>query len=135
MKVLREECYPLMKEMALFYAAYARKGDDGYYHVIPSMQEENWGIYPKFARNKDVISSLCMFRWALTRAAAAAELLGVDPELRENWRAVAARIVPYPTWDRLEGKVFAEMPGLEPMRLPTDHFGDAASYPTLLADE
>lgn len=135
MKVLREECYPLMKEMALFYAAYARKGDDGYYHVIPSMQEENWGIYPKFARNKDVISSLCMFRWGLTRAAAAAELLGVDAELRENWRAVAARIVPYPTWDRLEGKVFAEMPGLEPMRLPTDHFGDAASYPTLLADE
>jgi hypothetical protein len=76
-----------------------------------------------------------MFRWGLTRAAAAAELLGVDAELRENWRAVAARIVPYPTWDRLEGKVFAEMPGLEPMRLPTDHFGDAASYPTLLADE
>jgi hypothetical protein len=135
MKVLREECYPLMREMALFYAAYAKKGDDSYYHVAPCMQEESWGIYPKFARNKDVISSLCMFRWALTRAAAAAELLGVDADLRENWREVTAHITPYPTWDRPEGKVFAEMPGLEPMRLPTDHFGDAASYPALLADE
>ncbi|MGA7343722.1 MAG: twin-arginine translocation signal domain-containing protein [Terracidiphilus sp.] len=135
MKALREECYPLLKQMALFYAAYARKGDDGYYHVIPCMQEEDWGFYPKFARNKDVISSLCMFRWALTRAADAAELLEADAGLRENWREVAAHIAPYPTWDRPEGKVFAEMPGLEPMRLPTDHFGDAASYPTLLADE
>lgn len=134
-KVLREECYPLMKEMALFYAGYAQKGDDGYYHVIPSMQEESWGINPKFAYNKDVISSLCMFRWALTRAADAAELLGVDADSRENWREVAAKLTPYPTWDRHEGKVFAEMPGVEPMRLPTDHFGDAASYPALLADD
>jgi hypothetical protein len=135
LKFLREECYPMMKEMALFYAAYAKKGDDGYYHVIPSMQEENWGIYPKFARNKDVISSLCMFRWGLTRAADAAELLGVDADLREQWRQVAAEIAPYPTWNGTAGKVFAEMPDLEPMRLPTDHFGDAASYPALLADE
>ena len=65
MNFLRQECYPMMKQMALFYAAYAKKGDDGYYHIIPSMEEERWGIYPKFAQNKDVISSLCMFRWAL----------------------------------------------------------------------
>ncbi len=135
LNVLRDECYPLMKQMALFYAAYAKKGDDGYYHVIPCMQEECWGFYPKFARNKDVISSLCMFRWALARAAEAAELLGVDADLRENWREMATRIAPYPTWDRAEGKVFAEMPGLEPIRFPLDHFGDAASYPALLADE
>ena len=129
-RVLREECYPLMKEMALFYAAYAKKGDDGYYHVIPCMQPEVWGFYPKFARNKDVISSLCMFRWALTRAADGAEVLGVDEDLRTHWREVAAQIVPYPTWKRpqgsgaaqqafgdLSGLVFAEMPGLEPKRL------------------
>jgi hypothetical protein len=59
-----------MKQMALFYAAYAKKGDDGFYHVISSMKEERWGFYPQLSRNKDVISSLCLFRWALTRAAA-----------------------------------------------------------------
>ena len=132
---LRQECYPLMREMALFYAAYAKKGDDGYYHVIPSMEEERWGFYPEFARNKDVISSLCMFRWALTRAADAAELLGVDADLRQQWREVAAHIAPYPTWDKPEGLIFAGMPGVEPRHLPGDHFGEAAAYPTILADE
>ncbi|HZF00352.1 MAG TPA: hypothetical protein VE344_00475 [Methylomirabilota bacterium] len=132
---LRNECYPLMKQMALFYAAYAKKGADGYYHVTPSVQEESWGIYPQFSHTKDVISSLCMFRWGLTRAADAAEVLGVDAGLQKQWREVAAQIVPYPTWQRTNGLVFAEMPGLEPFRLANDHFGDAASYPTVLADE
>jgi hypothetical protein len=132
---LRQECYPLMREMALFYAAYAKKGDDGYYHVIPSMEEERWGFYPQFSRNKDVISSLCMFRWGLTRAAEAAELLGVDADLRPQWRQIAAQLRPYPTWKKAEGVIFAGMPGVEPMHLPGDHFGDAAAYPTILADE
>ncbi|MDB6066799.1 MAG: hypothetical protein JWR26_3007 [Pedosphaera sp.] len=132
---LRKECYPLMREMAIFYAAYARKGADGYYHIIPSMEEERWGFYPKFARNKDVISSLCMFRWALTKAADAAELLGVDAELRGHWHEVAAQMLPYPTWKTADGLEFAGQPDLEPTRLPDDHFGEPAMYPTLLADE
>jgi hypothetical protein len=133
---LRNDCYPIMKEVALFYAAYAKKGSDGYYHVTPSVQEESWGIYPKFKYNKDVVSSLCMFRWALNKAADAAELLNMDAVLRKQWREVADQIVPYPTWKRTEGLVFAEMGGdIEPLRLGGDHFGDAASYPTTLADE
>lgn len=133
--VLRDECYPLMREMAMFYSAYAKKGDDGYYHIIPSMAEERWGFYARFARNKDVASSLCMFRWALTQAAEGAELLGVDADLRKQWREVAANILPNPTWPTPNGLEFAEQPGLEPQRLPGDHFGEPATYPALLADE
>ncbi|HEX3857809.1 MAG TPA: hypothetical protein VHY30_11005 [Verrucomicrobiae bacterium] len=133
--MLRNECYPLMREMAIFYAAYAKKGDDGYYHIIPSMEEERWGWYPKFARNKDVTSSLCMFRWALNKAADAAELLGLDTDLRGHWREVAAQIVPYPTWKMPDGLEFAGQPNVEPRRLSDDHFGEPAMYPTLLADE
>lgn len=132
---LRRECYPMMKQMALFYAAYAKKGDDGYYHVIPSMEEERWGIYPEFSRNKDVVSSLCLFRWGLTRAADAAELLGVDADLREQWRQVAANIAPYPVWQETNGMIFGELPGLEPRRLPRDHQNEVSSYITTLADE
>jgi hypothetical protein len=132
---LRKECYPLLREMALFYAAYAKKGDDGHYHVIPSMEAERWGFYPKFSHNQDVISSLCMFRWGLTRAAEAAELLGVDADLRGHWREIAAHIAPYPTWETAEGPEFAGIRGVEPKHLPDDHFGEAAFYPTLLADE
>jgi hypothetical protein len=133
--VLRKECYPLLREMALFYAAYAKKGEDGFYHVIPSMEEERWGWYPRFARNKDVTSSLCMFRWALTRAAEAAELLGVDADDRAHWREVAAQIVPYATWNTSDGPEYAGQPGVEPARLPDDHFGEPSMYPALLADE
>ncbi|HWY29894.1 MAG TPA: hypothetical protein VNX46_04020 [Candidatus Acidoferrum sp.] len=133
--VLGNECYPLMREMAMFYAAYAQKGDDGFYHIIPSMEEERWGFYAKFARNKDVTSSLCMFRWGLTRAADAAELLKVDDGLRDHWRDVAAHIVPNPSWKTPEGLEFAGQPDVEPRRLPGDHFGEPAMYPTLLADE
>ena len=133
--LLKNECYPLMREMALFYAAFAKKGDDGYYHIVPCMEEERWGIYPQFSRNKDVISSLCMFRWALTRAADAAELLGVDADLRQQWRQVAAQIAPYPTWEKTQGVVFASMPGFEPRRLSRDHQEEAESFPTTLADE
>jgi hypothetical protein len=132
---LRQECYPLLREMALFYAAYAKKGGDGYYHIMPCMEEERWGIYPRFARNKDVVSSLCLFRWGLTKAADAAGLLGVDADLRKQWREVAAGIAPYPTWKRPEGLVFAVMPGVEPRRLPRDHQEEVATYPATLADE
>ena len=99
------------------------------------MEEERWGFYPEFSRNKDVTSSLCMFRWGLTRAADAAEILGVDADLQKQWREVAAKLTPYPTWKKPQGEIFAGMPGVEPMHLPGDHFGDAAAYPTILADD
>ena len=102
---LRQECYPMLKQMALFYAAYAKKGADGFDHIIPSMEEERWGIYPEFSHNKDVISSLCLFRWGLTRAADAPELLGVDADLSTHWREVAAQIAPYPIWRKPNGLV------------------------------
>lgn len=132
---LRKDCYPLMREMAIFYAAYAKKGDDGYYHVIPSMEPERWGYNYRLAKNKDVLSSLTMMKWALNRAAEASELLGVDADLRPHWREVAAQMVPYSTWKGPNGLEFTAIPGNEPKHMPGDHFGEAATYPTLLADE
>jgi hypothetical protein len=134
-RVLREECYPLLRNMALFYAGYAHKGGDGYYHIVPCMEPEKWGFYPRFSHNKDLISSLCMFRWGLTKAADAAELLGVDSDLRRHWREVASGIAPYPIWEATAGPEFTDINGVEPVYLPEDHFGEAAFYPTLLADE
>src|ERR1017187_10323648 len=34
-----------------------------------------------------------------------------------------------------DGLEYAGQPGVEPRRLPDDHFGEPAMYPTLLADE
>jgi hypothetical protein len=132
---LRKECYPLMREMALFYAAYTKKGEDGFYHVIPSMEPERWGFYYEFARNKDVLSSLALMRWGLNRAADAAEVLSVDADLRKQWREVAAHMAPYATWNTPQGPEFTAIAGNEPKHLGGDHFGEAATYPTILADE
>ena len=135
MEVLRKECYPLMREMSLFYAAYAKKGNDGYYHIIPSMEPEKWGWYANLARNKDVISSLCMFRWALNRTADAAEILGVDADLRPQWRQIADNLAPYPIWQGSQGPMYCAIAGVEPKHVDADHFGEAAQYPTLLSDD
>jgi hypothetical protein len=68
-----------------------------------------------------------------SESAASSSLLPWQREM--PLREVAAHIAPYPTWERPEGVVLAGMPGVEPRHLPGDHFGDAASYPTILADE
>jgi hypothetical protein len=121
--------------MAIFYAAYAKKGSDGYYHVIPSMDPEKWGWYAGLTMNKDVISSLCMFKWALNRAAEASEILNVDKELRKQWREVADKIAPYPIWKGPEGPMYCAIEGIEPVHYESDHFGEASQYPVLLSDD
>ncbi|MBN2815004.1 MAG: hypothetical protein JXQ80_13055 [Bacteroidales bacterium] len=133
--VLRHECYPLLKEMAVFYANYAKKGEDGYYHIIPSMEPEKWGWYAGLSMNKDVISSLCMFKWGLNKAAEASEILNVDVDLRKQWREVAGHLAPYPVWEGPEGPMYCAIKGIEPVHFDADHFGEAAQYPVLLSDD
>ncbi|MBV5314488.1 MAG: hypothetical protein JZU47_14400 [Prolixibacteraceae bacterium] len=133
--VLRNDCYPLLKEMAIFYAAYAKKGGDGFYHITPSMDPEKWGWYGGLAKNKDVISSLCMFKWALNKAAEASEILNVDKDLRSQWREVAGNLAPYPIWKSAEGPMYCAIEGVEPIHYEADHFGEAAQYPVLLSDD
>ena len=38
---------------------------DGWFHVIPSVVAEAWGVYPEFSRTQDALGSLSMFRWLL----------------------------------------------------------------------
>ena len=133
--VLRNECYPLLKEMAIFYAAYAKKGSDGFYHIIPSMDPEKWGWYAGLTMNKDVISSLCMFKWALRKASEASEILNVDHKLRRQWREIADNLIPYPIWKGPEGPMYCAIEGVEPVHFEADHFGESAQYPVLLSDD
>jgi len=44
-------------------------------------------------------------------------------------------MAPYPTWQTPDGPEYAAIAGIEPIHLPGDHFGEAAMYPALLADE
>ena len=130
---LSETVYPALRETAIFYSHYATLGEDGYYHVIPTVSAEHWGWTKNFEKNRDSTSALCMFRWLLNRAAMAAEILGKDADLRERWQEIAEKMAPYPTWDTPEGPIFTDVVGQNPIGAKYNWF--AGVYPTVLADE
>ncbi|MBC7785633.1 MAG: hypothetical protein H7144_17515 [Burkholderiales bacterium] len=134
-RFLRETCYPMMREMALFYAAYVTKEADGKYHIVPCMQEESWGFYAGLSRNRDCIAALCLFRWALLRTTEAGKLLGLDADQWSKWTQIADNLASYPTWPKERGVVFAGLPGVEPWRGSGEHPWDVGCYPTLLSDD
>ena len=132
-KYLRDNLYEKMRDVAIFYSSYVTKAEDGYYHIIPTNSAEHYGWTENMARNKDTTSALCMFKWQLNTAAAAAELLGVDKKLRKQWRQVAANLLPYPRYQTDKGPVFSDMPGTDPLAI--DYNFVPGTYPCLMADE
>jgi len=132
-KFLADVVYPSLRETAIFYSHYATLGDDGRYHVIPTVSAEKWGWTKDFERNRDSTSALCMFKWLLGSAADASELLGRDAELRGKWREVASKMAPYPTYKTPEGTVFTDVRDVNPIGVNYNWF--AGNYPTRLADE
>lgn len=131
-QVLTEYVYPPLREQAIFVSEYLTKGDDGRYHVIPSMGGEHWGWTYKYKYNKDNTAALAMFKWALLRAAEAAEFLEVDEDLAPTWRALANEIAPYPTWKTAEGSVFTDAAGVNP--IGREYNNAIVAFPTSVAD-
>jgi hypothetical protein len=132
--VLRE-IYPPLKKTAEFYSAYLKKGVDGLFHAIPSVAEENWGIWPRFSRNRDVTSAVAMIRWELNRAAEAADTLGVDAREAAEWRFKASRLPEPWTCASPEGPILTDVCGVMPVRGKLGHPWDADLYPVTLADK
>lgn len=132
-RFLADGVYPALRETAIFYSHYATLGQDGFYHVIPTVSAEHWGWTPGFQRNRDSTSALCLIRWLLNRAADASEILGHDEDLRVEWRRIAQRIAPYPTFETPEGPVFTDVRDVRPIGVDYNWF--AGFTPALLADE
>ncbi len=130
---LADIVYPAMRETAIFYSHYAKKGPDGYYHIIPTMSAEHWGWTARFERNRDTASALCMFRWLLNRATEAADLLQCDTELIPKWQEVSQNLAPLPTFQTDKGPIFTDALGVNPIGVAYNWF--AGVTPTLLADE
>jgi len=106
---LRERAYPMMREGARFYADYVTKGDDGLYHVIPTVSQEHWGFTPEFKLNRDSVGALSFVKYHLRACIQASEILGVNAEERERWREIVEHLVPYPTLETDEGPVFCDV--------------------------
>jgi alpha-L-fucosidase 2 len=92
---LREVGYPILKGCAEFYAGFPglKKGADDKIHIHHvNNHEAIWGC-------SDSISELSAMHGILPIAAAAAAALGVDEDLRLQWRALEAELSPIPAND------------------------------------
>ncbi|MBQ2307382.1 MAG: glycoside hydrolase N-terminal domain-containing protein [Clostridia bacterium] len=97
---LETRAYPFLKEVAAFYADYLVERD-GAYHIAPSQSPENrfaeaGGEYPVAIcvdAAMDVELAADTFRACIEMA----EALGVDPELRGQWRKFLAGLPPLTT--------------------------------------
>lgn len=106
---LRTRAYPMMREGARFYADYVTKGDDGCYHVIPTVSQEHWGFTPKFKLNRDSVGALSFVKYHLRACIRASEILGLDADERGRWHEIVAHLAPYPTLETKDGPVFCDM--------------------------
>jgi len=84
---LRKLGYPVLRDCALFYTDFAKKGDDGLYHVFPSNQGED-GFTGDPADYTDRGQVMRHMRHCLRSAIQASEVLEADANLRTEWREV-----------------------------------------------
>ena len=94
---LRERAYPFLKEVAAFYEDYlVRDPAGGKLVTVPSQSPENTfeGGTKPVSLCVAATMDLELIHDVLDHATRAAEILGVDEELREKWRAVLADLPP-----------------------------------------
>jgi hypothetical protein len=101
--------YPILKAAADFVAAYVVKGDDGKYHVRPTVSPENWGCTVDYRLNQDCIMDLALIDFLLEAVAKGAEVLGVDRAERENWAKIRASLTDYPVARGPQGEVWIDV--------------------------
>jgi len=82
---LRSTGYPIIRDCALFYADFMKRGDDGLYHIFPSNQGED-GFSGEARDFRDRTQVMQHARYCLRAAVRASEALDDDGDLRALWR-------------------------------------------------
>jgi hypothetical protein len=82
---LRATGYPVIRDCALFYTDFLKKGPDGLYHIFPSNQGED-GFTGNPKDYTDRAQVMVHMRYCLRAAIQASEVLGLDADLRAAWR-------------------------------------------------
>jgi hypothetical protein len=101
--------YPILRAATDFLVAFVTKGDDGKYHIVPTVSPEKWGATVDFRLNRDCIIDLALTEFLLDAMDEASRVLGVDAEMREKWRAVRRNLAPYPTGKGPFGEVWLDV--------------------------
>jgi alpha-L-fucosidase 2 len=106
--------YPMLRAATQFLAAYLKEGDDGKFHVIPTVSPENWGFTVDYRLNKDCIMDLALSRFVMKATVEASRVLELDAEERAKWSKIAENLTPYPTVRLPFGEVWADVVGAPP---------------------
>jgi hypothetical protein len=108
-KAYLQRVYPMLRAATDFLVAFVQKGDDGKYHIIPTVSPENWGATVDFRLNKDCIIDLALTAFLLDAMLEASQVLGVDPALRDTWTEVRRNLAPYPAGEGPFGRVWLDV--------------------------
>jgi hypothetical protein len=88
---LAETGYPALRDCALFYTDFLRRGEDGFFHAFPSNQgEDGFSGNPHDFRDRPQI--IRHARYCLRNAILAAEALDLDHDLATQWRTILAHL-------------------------------------------
>jgi hypothetical protein len=99
---LRSHAYPLLRETVEFYRHLVVRGEDGKYHLHGTNGHEMfWGVH-------DSIMDLAALRGTVPLAIRAAEILGLDEDLRKAWREFLDELAPYPMGADAASKALAD---------------------------
>ena len=101
--------YPTLRAAAQFLAAYVNKGEDGKFHVIPTVSPENWGCTVDFRLNKDCIMDLALTQFLLDAVVEGSTILDTDTADRERWKEIRNNLAPYPTVKGPYGEVWLDV--------------------------
>ncbi|MFC1453770.1 glycoside hydrolase N-terminal domain-containing protein [Verrucomicrobiota bacterium] len=95
LEFLRNRAYPFFKEVAAFYEDYLIEDKNGNLQIVPSQSPENrfvgtgkWPVSMGVSATMDVILARDSLRYAINSS----ELLAADPEKRQLWKKILARL-------------------------------------------
>ncbi len=108
-ETILKRVYPLLRAAARFLAAYVKKGNDGKYHIIPTVSPENWGFTVDDRLNKDCIMDLALTAFVLDAVDQASRLVGEDETERARWAEIRTNLAPYPRTTGPLGEVWADV--------------------------
>ena len=104
-----QKAYPILRAAARFVAAYVKKGEDGKYHVVPTVSPENWGCTVDFRLNKDCIMDLALMAFLLDAVVEASNVLKADERERARWKEIRANLAAYPKTKGPYGEVWLDV--------------------------
>jgi len=134
--MLKNTTYPLLKDLAIFYEAFARRGWDGkVFNLEPTVETESYGISYQMKYTRNNPGALTMFRWTLKTAIEAAQYLNVDADLIPGWREVAENLAPYAKFMVHAGEILGSNEMTIPRYTQGDHFKINAFNLVNLSDE